>query len=124
MKVLVVEDEENNYFYVEEILHNAGCEVVRSGNGLDAVETIKFDPDFDIILMDLQIPLLNGYDTTRRIKEILKGIPIIATTARVTRQDQIMAYESGCCGFLAKPFTPRELLSIMSNFVTFEKIKN
>jgi CheY-like chemotaxis protein len=80
LKILIAEDDEISAIYLKELLA-ADCNVFRAGNGSEAVDMISRDPQFDCVLMDLQMPVLNGYEAARKIKDIVKGIPILAVTA-------------------------------------------
>ena len=73
----------------------------------------------DLILMDIQLPVLDGYETTRRIKAdpALKHIPIIAVTSYALSGDEAKTREAGCDGYVAKPFSPRQLLAIINDFL-------
>jgi len=110
--VLVVEDEEVNYRLVQVILEKTGLEVTRAKNGKEAVNIISNPQNkkADLILMDIQMPVMNGYDATRLIRENDKDIPIIAITAYTFSKDQDKIVNVGCNDYISKPFTGKDLL--------------
>lgn len=112
--ILIVEDHEDNRRILRDLLTAKGFKTVEAMTGLEGVEMAKkFFPD--LILMDIQLPGLDGYEATRRIKKIpeLQGVPIIAVTSYALSGDEIKAREAGCDGYVSKPFSPRALLEII-----------
>lgn len=111
MKVLLVEDNDINRLYAKSILHQWRCAVDTAENGLVAIEKIKYG-DYDAILMDVQMPVMDGYETTRAIRLMnppMCDTPIIALTANATRADVDKCLASGMNDYLPKPFTPDDL---------------
>jgi two-component system, cell cycle response regulator DivK len=93
-------------------LTGAGYEVLEAEDGVAGVEAaIRHRPD--LILMDIQLPIIDGYESTRRIRSTpeLKGTPVIAVTSYALSGDEAKAMEAGCNGYVAKPFSPRQLLA-------------
>jgi two-component system cell cycle response regulator DivK len=118
-RVLIVEDTEDNRRIMRIVLTGAGFEVLEAEDGLSGVEAAaKHKPD--LILMDIQLPVIDGYEATRRIKAIpeLKGIPIIAVTSYALSGDESKARDAGCDGYVAKPFSPRQLLGQVKSFLS------
>ncbi|MEN8190118.1 MAG: response regulator [Thermodesulfobacteriota bacterium] len=109
--VLVVEDQEDNRRIVRDLLESAGFEVVEAVTG---TEGVNFADEYrpDMILMDIQLPGIDGYEATRQIKSNpdLKDIPIIAVTSYALSGDDQKAYAAGCDDYMSKPYSPRELL--------------
>ena len=105
-RILVVEDQEDNRQIIRDLLDHAGFEVIEVGDG-DATHRP------DVILMDVQLPLLDGYEATRRIKAdpVLKRIPIIVVTSYALSGDEAEARAAGCDAYMAKPFSPKALLA-------------
>lgn len=101
--ILIAEDEETNYLFLSEFLGKKGYAVIRAENGLESVDIIKSKKKIDLILMDIKMPVMNGYEATRLIKELKPEIPIIAQTAYALAGDSIKAREAGCDYYLAKP---------------------
>ncbi len=116
MVVLIVEDDEVNYLFLETILAKNGISAVRAINGIEAVEICNTNPDIELVLMDIKLPFMNGYEATRRIKEQKPGIPIIAQTAYAMHEDREKAYEAGCDGYISKPIITSELIKIIDEF--------
>lgn len=117
-RILIVEDQEDNRAILRDLLTNAGFELVEANNGLDAVKIAERDRP-DLILMDIQLPMIDGYEATRRIKSIpaLSNIPVIAVTSYALSGDEAKTRAAGCDDYVAKPFSPRDLLKRIRNFL-------
>jgi two-component system cell cycle response regulator DivK len=116
--ILVIEDHEDNRRIMRDLLTSSGyeiIEVVTGEEGITAAETYR--PD--LILMDVQLPGLNGYEATRRIKTNpnLQSIPIIVVTSYALSGDDVKAFEAGCDAYVTKPYSPRELLAKIRKFL-------
>ena len=111
-RILIVEDQEDNRAILRDVLSRAGYDLIEAFNGEDAVRLAQNEQP-DLILMDIQLPGIDGFEATRRIKAIidLKSIPIIAVTSYALSGDEARARAAGCDAFVAKPFSPRELLA-------------
>ncbi len=109
--ILVVEDQEDNRRILRDLLASAGFDTVEAVTGEEGVR-LAGEHVPDLILMDIQLPDIDGYEATRRIKSdpALSGIPIIAVTSYALSGDEGKAIEAGCDGYVAKPFSPRALL--------------
>ena len=110
--ILVVEDQEDNRQILRDLLGNAGYELTEAENGEEALTAVaKRRPD--LILMDIQLPVMDGYEATRRIRTNpdLKSVPIIAVTSYSLAGDESKALAAGCDGYVSKPYSPRELLA-------------
>jgi two-component system cell cycle response regulator DivK len=117
-RILVVEDHEDNRRILRDLLTSAGYEMVEAVTGEEGVAMAEMHRP-DLILMDIQLPELNGYEATRRIKAdpALRPIPIIAVTSYALSGDDVMAYEAGCAGYITKPFSPRQLLGKIREYL-------
>ena len=117
-RILVVEDQEDNRRILRDLLTSAGFDMIEAGNGEDAITSAQ-EGRPDLILMDIQLPLLDGYEATRRIKADpdLKSIPIIVVTAYALSGDEEKARLAGCDDYVAKPFSPRQLLAKIKEYV-------
>ncbi len=117
-RILRVEDEEDNMKILRDLLAPGGYELVEAENGEKALaEAAKARPD--LILMDIQLPILDGYEATRRLKAdpALRSIPIIATTSYAMGEDEKRARAAGCDDFVAKPYSPRVLLAKIRQYL-------
>ena len=111
--ILVVEDQEDSRQILRDLLGNAGYELTEAENGEEAIAAVAQRRP-DLILMDIQMPVLDGYEATRRIKAdpALKDVPIIVVTSyALSGGDEAKARAAGCDDFVAKPFSPRQLLA-------------
>ena len=110
--ILVVEDQEDNRQILRDLLGNAGYQLVEAGNGEEAIAAVATQR-FDLILMDIQLPVMDGYEATRRIRSNpeLNSIPIIAVTSYALTGDEAKALAAGCNGYITKPYSPRVLLA-------------
>jgi two-component system cell cycle response regulator DivK len=116
--ILIVEDTEDNRRIMRDLLTDAGYEVAEAYDGRAAVDmATEIAPD--LILMDIQLPILSGYDAARLIKQdpVLRHIPIIAVTSYALSGDEEKARAAGCSGYLAKPFSPRRMLATVREFL-------
>lgn len=114
--ILVVEDIELNYLYIRELIFPTGAMILRAENGRIAVDLCKNNPNIDMVLMDLLMPVMNGYEATKQIKVMRPDLPIIAQTAYAMADDRRKAMEAGCDDFIAKPIGKEELLKKVQFF--------
>ena len=117
-RILIVEDQEDNRMIVRDVLSSAGYDLIEAVNGEDGVKLAHSERP-DLILMDIQLPIIDGYEATRQIKGSaeLKSIPIIAVTSYALSGDQAKARAAGCDGYISKPFSPRELLARVREYL-------
>ena len=110
-RILVVEDQEDNRQILRDLLDSAGYEMTEAWDGEAGVSAAK-EQHPDLILMDIQLPHMDGYEATRRIKADpeLKSIPVIAVTSYALSGDDDKAHAAGCDGYVTKPYSPRQLL--------------
>ncbi|MGC1390904.1 MAG: ATP-binding protein [Bacteroidales bacterium] len=116
-KCLLVDDNKDVLIYLNRILTDTGVTIVTARSGFEAIEIIKTTPDIDVILLDMQMPEMNGIEATREIRKIRKDIPIIAQTAFIFEDDKDIILEAGCDACLIKPIRREHLLTVMSSFV-------
>lgn len=111
-RILIVEDHEDNRRILRDLLTSAGFELIEAVTGTEGVALANAQRP-DLILMDIQLPGIDGYEATRRIKanSALRSIPIIAVTSFALSGDDERAYKAGCSAYVTKPFSPRQLLA-------------
>jgi len=109
--ILVTEDNENNFLIISLFLKNLDINLIHAINGEEAISKCRSHQNIDLILMDMKMPVLDGYSATEQIREFLPDLPIIAQTAYIADRDK--AFESGCNDFLNKPFSQEDLISII-----------
>ena len=114
-RVLVVDDDMRNVFALTKILTEQNMIVSRAENGLVALDKVKADPEFDVILMDIMMPEMDGYETMRKIRELpsQQKVPIIALTAKAMKEDRQKCIEAGANDYMAKPIVIEKLLSLL-----------
>lgn len=110
-RFLVVEDEEVNFYLIRDILENFESIIIWAEVGQEAIDMIRAKQHFDLVLMDINLPGMDGLEVTREIKKILPDIPIVAQTAFALDSEIQNCYNAGCCGYVLKPFTMKELVS-------------
>lgn len=111
--ILIVEDEEFNFLLIREILEPTGANVIWAQSGMEAIEIVKKSPEIDFVLMDIRLPFMSGFETTKRIKKIKPNLLVIAQTAYVQTEIVDQCFASGCDAYICKPFRPQELLNIV-----------
>lgn len=111
-RILVVEDQEDNRRILRDLLTNAGYEVIEAENGGEALRAASAHRP-DLILMDIQLPVIDGYETTRRLKAdpAVRAIPVIVITSYALSGDEGKARAAGCDDYVTKPYSPRQVLA-------------
>ena len=121
--ILLVEDNDLNIEIANELLCSSGFNVICATNGQEALNTVinSKTGDIDLILMDIQMPIMNGYETTKNIRklddEYKANIPIIAMTANAFSEDRDEAFEVGMNGFISKPIDINEVLTTIDKIL-------
>jgi two-component system, cell cycle response regulator DivK len=117
-RILVVEDTEDNRQILRDLLNAAGYELIEAVDG-EAGVAMAGQHKPDLVLMDIQLPLIDGYEATRRIKAdpALAHIPIVAVTSYALSGDEDKARAAGCNAYIAKPYSPRQLLAKVREFL-------
>ena len=117
-RILVVEDQEDNRQILRDLLGSVGYDMIEAGDGEAGVAAATAQHP-DLILMDIQLPVMDGYEATRRIKANpeLKGIPIIVVTSYALSGDEAKARAAGCDAYVTKPYSPRQLLAKIREFL-------
>lgn len=117
--ILIAEDVDWNFHYLEILLGSvAGAKILWAQNGVEAVSICREHPEIDLILMDVQMPEMNGYDATRIIKEFRPDLPVIAQSAYAMHDELQVSVSVGCSAFLAKPFSKKQLFNTISEVLS------
>jgi CheY-like chemotaxis protein len=114
-KILIIDDDVRNVFALTSALEARGMEVLYAENGKDGVQTLKKNADVDLILMDIMMPEMDGYETTKAIRKMskFKGLPIISLTAKAMKGDREKSIAAGASDYITKPVDIDQLLSLM-----------
>ena len=117
-RILVIEDQEDNRRILRDLLTSVGFEVIEAVTGEEGVALAESTRP-DVIVMDIQLPGLDGYGATRQIKgnAVLSAIPIIAVTSYALSGDDVKAFEAGCDAYVTKPYSPRQLLAKIREYL-------
>ncbi len=116
-KIIVAEDDETSFYYLEQILIEVTDRIIHAKNGEEAIEMTKKYADTDIILMDIKMPKINGFEATEEIRKFNKDVYIIAQTAYSQVSDKVKVIEAGCNEFISKPINKKKLLELISNVI-------
>jgi two-component system cell cycle response regulator DivK len=118
-RILVVEDQPDNRQIIRDLLTSAGYQLIEAEDGEAGVRLAR-EHRPDLILMDIQLPVLDGYEATRRIKADpeLRSIPVVVVTSYALSGDDEKARAAGCDAYVAKPFSPRQLLATVRSFLS------
>jgi CheY-like chemotaxis protein len=113
--VLIVDDDVRNIFALTSILERHNIQVMHAENGRAGIDTLLNTPDIDIVLMDIMMPGMDGYETIRAVRELesLRNLPIIAVTAKAMKGDREKCIDSGASDYIAKPVDLDQLFSLM-----------
>ncbi|MBN1182724.1 MAG: response regulator [Bacteroidales bacterium] len=116
--ILIAEDDDSSFFYFKEVLQKTKCKIIRALNGKEAVEMVKNNDDIALVLMDIQMPLMDGNEASNHIRKIRKELPIIAQTAYVV-PDNISKYINiNCDELLVKPIAYNKLLAVVNQYLS------
>jgi len=115
--ILIAEDENSNFELLKASIGRTKIKIIRAMNGDEAVELVKKNDHINLVLMDIRMPNLNGYDATRQIKMLKPKLPIISITAYAMTEDETKSLEAGCDMYISKPIRPSNLLTLLNDFV-------
>jgi len=119
--VLIVEDDDTNYLFLETALSKEKIKLLRASNGLQAVEMCREFPEIRMVLMDIKMPIMNGYEATVRIKQYRPDLPVIAQTAYAMNEDRKKASTAGFDEYLAKPIRVAELIKLVRKYTNMQR---
>ena len=114
--LLIVEDDILNFAFLQECLEQTNVKIAHASNGQEAIDYCR-NIDFDLVLMDIQLPILNGYDATKLIRSFNPNIPIIAQTANALSNDKYKCIDAGCNDYMSKPISIKTLLNTIDKFL-------
>ncbi|HUU99715.1 MAG TPA: response regulator [Bacteroidales bacterium] len=114
-KILIVEDDVSSRLYLNKILEKTGAILFNAIDGQEAIDIAQSDPGIDVILMDIQLPVIDGYGAANKIREFRKNIIIIAQTAYSLLGDREKIFASGFDDYIVKPILPRQLIDKVIN---------
>ena len=111
--LLIAEDDDITRILLKRILKDENMSILYAHNGQEAIDLAKLHPEINLVLMDIKMPLLNGYEATRQIKKLRPDLPVIAQTALHATEDREKAIQAGCDRFIKKPISKKELIMMM-----------
>jgi two-component system cell cycle response regulator DivK len=117
-KLLIVEDDPITCKLLDLMLKKTGIQLFHAENGQQAIAYCRKKIVFDLILMDIQLPVMDGYTATREIKAICPGVPVIAQTAYAMESEEYRCRKAGCDEYISKPFRQDELLTILEKYLS------
>jgi CheY-like chemotaxis protein len=114
-KILVVDDDMRNVFALSKVLRERGMKITKADNGVTALDLLDKDPEIDLVLMDIMMPEMDGYECIKNIrrKKRFEALPIIALTAKAMKDDRQKCLDAGANDYIAKPVDVDKLLSLM-----------
>jgi PAS domain S-box-containing protein len=115
--ILIAEDDDSNFKYTEIVLQYASYKVMRAENGAEAVTCCRNHPEIRVVLMDIKMPMVDGFEATKQIRVFRPDLPIIALTAHVTSEDENKAFAAGCTDYITKPVSKAKLIEIIKTSV-------
>jgi signal transduction histidine kinase/CheY-like chemotaxis protein len=118
LAVLVAEDDEINYIYIREIFRGTGAIILHAVNGKEAVEMVQNNDKIGIVLIDIKMPVMNGYDAIKKIRELRPHLPIIAQTAFALSDEMLKAVNAGSNDYISKPFKKDQLLDLVKKHLS------
>jgi two-component system cell cycle response regulator DivK len=115
--ILIAEDVESNYLYLKAVFSKLNANVFWAKNGLEVLDICEKEEIMDLVLMDLQMPEMNGYEATQILKKRYPDLPVVAQTAFAMSDDREKALDAGCDDYLAKPIKSKDLLNIAEKYL-------
>lgn len=114
--ILIVEDDLSSYRLLEALFRRTKVNIIHAQAGEEAVEKCKNNPGIDLVLMDIQLPKMDGYEATKKIKSYRRNLPVIAQTAHAMEEDKVACHKAGCDDYMSKPINKNQLLEMISKF--------
>ena len=119
--ILIAEDGNINFLLLKTVIQKVApveCEIIRAENGQIAIDICKTNRDIDLVLMDIEMPIMNGFDATEKIKKIYPELPIIAQTAYTSKENRSKAFRVGCSDFISKPIRRERIADVLSKYLS------
>jgi signal transduction histidine kinase/CheY-like chemotaxis protein len=120
--VLIAEDEDTNFLYMREALKPTGITIIRSKNGMEAINQVETNNAINLILMDIKMPEVSGLEAARYINHIKPQLPIIALTAFAMDNDRQTCLNAGCVDYFAKPIAHEKLIALIKKYVSLKSV--
>jgi len=117
LTILIVEDNLISFTLLEISLRKTGCSIIHADNGKSAVDMVKENPEINLVLMDIQLPIMNGYEATREIKKLRPDLPVIALTANALDDDRMKCINAGCSDYITKPILLNKILPTIETYL-------
>jgi CheY-like chemotaxis protein len=114
--ILIAEDDDLNFMFLEEMLSPTKIKIIRARNGKEAVELVKMIPEISLVLMDIQMPVMDGYECSGIIKTLKPELPIIAQTAYALASEKEMSLKAGCVDYVTKPINHKLLIRKINKY--------
>ncbi len=114
VKLLVAEDDDVNFFFIKEMLADYPINIIRAIDGQEAVDIVADSTDIDMVLMDIKMPRLDGYEATQQIKKIRSNLPVIVQTAYAFSTDKERARQAGCDDYISKPIDRLRFIELLA----------
>ena len=115
--ILVVEDDQVCFSYLDFLLKPTRAKVLHAFEGAHAIQLCSQNPEIEIVLMDVRLPGMSGLEATEKITDIRKDLPVIAQTAYASDEDQRAAFAAGCWDFIAKPIRANEMINLIKKYL-------
>jgi len=115
--ILVADDTPTNYMLIKMALRSSGAEIIWAKNGLEAVEHCKSNNRIELVLMDIRMPVMDGYEASRKIREFSPDLPIIAQTSYAMQGDKEHSLSAGCSDYISKPIHLEDLKALIAKYL-------
>ncbi|HKL38183.1 MAG TPA: response regulator [Bacteroidales bacterium] len=115
--VLIAEDEDSNFKYLQIVLRHTGVKIFRAKSGKEVIRLFREHPYIDLILMDIKMPELNGLDAAKKIRAFNQQVPIVALTAYAMSDDREISLKAGCNDYISKPVQRSRIFSVLSRYL-------
>ena len=116
-RILIVDDEEINFLMLKDMLIDTGAEIFWAHTGQKAIDLVQSGEQYDVVLMDMKMPVLDGFQTTMEIKKLSPTMKVLAQTAYALDDEQNKCYEAGCDDYLSKPISMNDLFEMVDKHI-------